>query len=67
VLGPSESRTSFIRRTADQTKVEHEPKQTSLGHDRGTTMRPVVVKKIPKKQNTAEDKTVDAEEVNPDI
>jgi hypothetical protein len=42
--------------------------QTSLGNDRGTTMRSVVVKKTPKKQNTTEDKTADAdaEEVNPD-
>jgi hypothetical protein len=64
VLGPLESRTSFIRRTADQTKVEHEPKQTSLDNDKGTTMRPVVAKKIPKKQNTTEDKIADTKEVN---
>jgi hypothetical protein len=29
-------------------------------------MRPVMAKKTPKKQNTTEDKTADAEEVNPD-
>jgi hypothetical protein len=43
-LDPSESRTSSLRRTGDQTKVESEPKQTSLGNDRDTTMRPVVAK-----------------------
>jgi hypothetical protein len=35
--------------------------QTSLGNDRGTTMRSVVAKTTPKKQNTTEDKTVDAD------
>jgi hypothetical protein len=64
VLGPSESKISFIRRIADQTEVEHEPKQTSLDNNRGTAMRPLVAKKTPKKQNTTEDKTADAEEVN---
>jgi hypothetical protein len=48
-------------------KVDREPKQTNLGNERGTTMRPVVAKITPKKQNTIEDKTVDAEEVKPDI
>ncbi|WJX88766.1 hypothetical protein P8452_70817 [Trifolium repens] len=43
-FGRSESRISSIKRTADQTKVEREPRQTSLGNDRGTTMRPVVAK-----------------------
>jgi hypothetical protein len=43
-LGPSESKTSSIMQTADQTKVESEPRQTSLGNDRDTTMRPVVAK-----------------------
>jgi hypothetical protein len=47
-LCPLESKTSSIRRTADQTKVESEPRQTSLGNDRDTTMRPIVT----------EDKTV---------
>jgi hypothetical protein len=42
--------------------------QTSLDNDRVTTMRPVVAKTTPKKQNTTEDKTADtdAEEVIPD-
>ncbi|KAK2445108.1 hypothetical protein QL285_016077 [Trifolium repens] len=55
-LDPSESRTSFIGRIADQTKVEYELKQTSLGNNRGTAMRPVVAKKTPKKQNTTKEK-----------
>ncbi|KAK2405277.1 hypothetical protein QL285_054533 [Trifolium repens] len=41
--------------------------QTSLANDKGTTMRLVVAKTTPKKQNTTEDKTADAdaEEVIP--
>jgi hypothetical protein len=37
-LDPSESRTSSIRQIADKTKVEREPRQTSLGNDRGTAI-----------------------------
>jgi hypothetical protein len=42
--------------------------QTSLNNDTGTTMRSVVGKTTPRKQNTTEDKTADtdAEEVIPD-
>jgi hypothetical protein len=47
-------------------EIEHEPKQTSLGNNRGTTMRTVVAKKTPKTENTTEDQTADAEEVNTD-
>jgi hypothetical protein len=66
MLGPSESRTNFIGRTADQTKVETRTQadkslqRQSYRHEAGSG------EKTPKKQNTIEDKTADAEEVNPD-
>jgi hypothetical protein len=37
--------------------------QTSLGNDRGTTMRPVVAKTTPKKQNTTEDRDMIDEKI----